>query len=293
MFDLSIGIMAYNEEGGIGGLIDALVRQELVHARLKEIIVVASGCTDMTEAIVQGFVDQDSRIRLITQAQREGKASAINLFLSLASGEIIILESADTLPEPGAIDKLVAPFSAPGVGMTGGRPVPINPKNTFMGYAVHLLWSLHHAVALTSPKLGELVAFRDFIRRIPEDTAVDEASIEALVTRAGYELRYVPEAVVRNKGPETITDFLRQRKRIAAGHAHLFRKHGYRVATSNPINIIRILVRYPSRPVKHILWTLGTVLLELIARGLGTFDVYARKYVPVVWDISLSTKSWN
>jgi len=285
--------MAYNEERGIGRLLEALLKQELVHARLMEIVVVASGCMDRTEAIVRDFMKQDPRIHLMIQGRREGKASAINLFLSAASGNICVLESADTVPETGAIDRLVAPFALPNVGMTGGRPVPVNLPSTFIGYAVNLLWSLHHAISLTSPKLGELIAFRNFIRKIPEDTAVDEASIEGLVTRAGYELRYVPESVVRNKGPETVTDFMRQRRRIAAGHAQLFRKHGYRVSTSGPITIMKTAIKCQSWRIKLILWTLATACLELTARVLGTFDVYARKHVPVVWGISLSTKSWN
>jgi poly-beta-1,6-N-acetyl-D-glucosamine synthase len=293
MFDLSIGIMAYNEERGIGRLLDALLKQELVNAGLKEIVVVASGCTDRTEAIVRDFMNQDPRIHLITEERRQGKASAINLFLSRASGDVCVLESADTVPEAGAIERLVAPFAFSGVGMTGGRPIPINFPDTFIGYAVNLMWTLHHDISLISPKLGELIAFRNFIRKIPEDTAVDEASIEAIVTQAGYELRYVPEAVVRNKGPETVTDFMRQRRRIAAGHAQLFRKHGYRVSTSGPITILKMAIRCQSWRMKHILWTLATACLELTARVLGTFDVYARKHVPVVWDISLSTKSWN
>ncbi|MDQ1336827.1 MAG: hypothetical protein QG552_3777 [Thermodesulfobacteriota bacterium] len=159
MFDLSVGIMAYNEERGIGRLLDALLKEAFVHARLKEIVVVASGCTDRTEAIVRDFMKQDPHIRLMSQNRREGKASAINLFLSIASGDICVLESADTRPEAGAIDKLVAPFAFSGVGMTGGRPIPVNPTDTFIGYAVNLMWSLHHAISLTNPKLGELIAF--------------------------------------------------------------------------------------------------------------------------------------
>jgi len=293
MFDLSIGIMAYNEEGCIGQLLNALLKQDIIHARLKEIIVVASGCTDRTEAIVQDFSKKSTRIHLVTQAERNGKAPAINRFLSVATGDICVLESADTIPETGTIDSLVVPFVCPEVGMTGGRPIPINPTDTFMGFAVHLLWSLHHSISLTTPKLGELIAFRNVIREIPEDTAVDEASIEAIVTRAGYQLRYVPEAVVWNKGPETVKDFIRQRRRIAAGHAHLFRERGYRVSTSDPINILKRLIQSQSWCVKHVLWTLGAALLELTARVLGYLDVHARKRVPVVWDISITTKSWN
>jgi cellulose synthase/poly-beta-1,6-N-acetylglucosamine synthase-like glycosyltransferase len=179
----------------------------------------------------------------MTQNKREGKASAINLFLSAASGDICVLESADTFPEEGALETLVAPFALPGVGMTGGRPIPVNPPDTFIGYAVNLLWTLHHAISLKTPKLGELIAFRNFIRNIPEDTAVDEASIEAMVTKAGYSLCYVPEAVVRNKGPENVRDFMRQRRRIAAGHRHLFREQGYQVSTTDSKKILNIVIQ--------------------------------------------------
>ncbi|MFO7987486.1 MAG: glycosyltransferase [Desulfatiglandaceae bacterium] len=293
MLDLSIGIMAYNEEGGIGRLLNALLKQELVHARVKEIIVVASGGTDSTEAIVRDFTKQDTRIRLMTQDRREGKASAINLFLSIASGDICVLESADTVPEAGAMNRLVAPFSFSGVGMTGGRPIPVNPADTFIGYAVNLLWSLHHDIALISPKLGELIAFRNVIRRIPEDTAVDEASIEAIITKAGYELRYVPEAVVRNKGPENIREFIRQRRRIAAGHKRLRQAQEYRVSTLSPKTTLRALLQRRSWNVRDMFWTAGAIILEVTARTLGSFDVYVKKRVPFVWDISSSTKSWN
>jgi len=292
MFDLSIGIMAYNEEGGIGRLLDALLKQEFVHARLKEIVVVASGCTDRTEAIVRDFIKIGPRICIMTQDRREGKASAINLFLSIASGDICVLESADTIPEAGAIDRLVTPFAFPGVGMTGGRPIPINPPDTFIGHAVNLMWSLHHAISLTSPKLGELIAFRNFIQKIPEDTAVDEASIEAMVTKAGYELCYVPEAVVRNKGPETMREFVRQRRRIAAGHKHLLKQHGYQVSTTDLKNLLKIVIQNQSWDVREILWTLGAILLEGVARVLGNLDIYIRKQVPAVWEISTSTKTW-
>ena len=77
----SIGIMAYNEEANIGQLLKALVTQRMSAATLSEIVVVASGCTDGTQAIVKAWCRRDSRVRLLVQAGREGKASAINYFL--------------------------------------------------------------------------------------------------------------------------------------------------------------------------------------------------------------------
>ena len=91
------------------------------------------------------------------------------------------MESADTLPEPTTIERLLEPMCGnPDIGMTGGHPVPINDKSTFMGYAVHLLWQLHHQIAIKKPKLGELTAFRRVFYRIPYDSAVDEANMEPL-----------------------------------------------------------------------------------------------------------------
>jgi len=290
MLEISIGIMAYNEEANIGRLLESVISQRFDHGRLNEIFVVASGCTDRTEDIVRKFVERDGRIRLLSQARREGKASAINLFLSKAAGKVFILESGDTIPDPGTLDHLVAPFEDDRIGMTGAHPVPVNPSDTFVGFSVNLMWNLHHKIALLTPKLGELVAFRDVVRKIPGDTAVDEASIEAIIRKAGYELRYVPEAIVRNKGPENIKDFLKQRRRIAVGHKLLVHDDGYEVSTMDPKKILRMLLHEHSWKLKNTLWTIGAIGLEILGRGLGYYDLHVRKRNPFIWDIASSTK---
>ncbi|MGA2073880.1 MAG: glycosyltransferase family 2 protein [Terriglobia bacterium] len=111
----SMGIMAYNEEANIGRMLEAVVSQRLTNANLAEIVVVASGCTDRTESVVNAWARRDPRIRLIVQAQREGKASAVNQFLPQAREKIVVVCSADLQPEAGAIEELVAPFATPGL----------------------------------------------------------------------------------------------------------------------------------------------------------------------------------
>jgi cellulose synthase/poly-beta-1,6-N-acetylglucosamine synthase-like glycosyltransferase len=289
MLDLSLGIMAHNEADNIGRLLERVSGERLTRGRLGEIIVVASGCTDDTEAIVRRQAGLDPRITLLTQEEREGKASAVNLFLARATGDVLLLESADTLPEPGAFDLLAAAFDDPGVGMAGARPVPVDRADTFTGHATRLLWALHHAIALETPKLGELVAFRRQVKEIPADTAVDEASIEAAVRAAGLELRYVPAAVVRNKGPETGADLLRQRRRIAAGHLHLRRTRGHRVSTTGLWRSLRALAGLDLRPRRpH--WTTLAMLLEGWARLLGAWDLLVRGRNPVAWEMARTTK---
>jgi cellulose synthase/poly-beta-1,6-N-acetylglucosamine synthase-like glycosyltransferase len=293
MYSISAGIMAYNEEGNIGRLLDAVLSQELINGELKEIIVVASGCTDSTEDIVRKYTQIDSRVRLLTQAKREGKASAINYFLSRATGDIYILESGDTIPCEGTYERLVKPFEDPRVGMTGAHPVPVNSKDNFIGFVVHMMWSLHHRIALQSPKLGELVAFRSIVRKIPNDSAVDEASIEAIIRAAGMELQYCSEAYVQNKGPENIKDFLKQRRRIAAGHKHLARDQGYVVSTTDPKRIFRMILDEHNWKPRDTMWTLGGIGLEFIGRMLGYYDYYIKKKNPYIWDIATTTKRWD
>jgi biofilm PGA synthesis N-glycosyltransferase PgaC len=286
----SVGIMAYNEQANIGRLLQALLDQSTSSCQIQEIVVVASGCTDDTEAIVRGFAARDKRIKLLVQPCREGKASAINLFLRHTQSEILVLESADTVPEPTTIQRLVQPFADPDVGMTGGHPVPINDPRTFMGFAVHALWELHHQIALRHPKLGELTAIRRIFHRIPFDSAVDEANMEPLIRGQGYQLRYVPEAVVRNRGPETVGDFLRQRRRIYAGHLRLRRQQGYVVSTMSGTRILAALLRCWRWEWRYFLWTPAVIALEMYGRLLGWVDFRLKKRDHAVWDIAATTK---
>jgi cellulose synthase/poly-beta-1,6-N-acetylglucosamine synthase-like glycosyltransferase len=292
MLDCSIGIMAYNEENTIGPLLQVLIQQQCKHIIINEIVVVASGCTDRTEDIVREFSQKDNRIKLLIQRERKGKASAINMFLLKTTSEIIVLSSADILPEHDAIERLVIPFQNTKIGMTGGRATPINPKDTFMGFTVHLLWELHHEISLEHPKLGEVIAFRKIFDQITEETAVDEAYIESCILKSGLQLCYVPEAIIRNKGAETAKDFIKQRRRIAAGHLHLKHTTTHQVSTRSPMRIIKLLLKKIPREPKYILWSIGAMALEAWARFLGYIDIFLHKN-PVIWPIAKTTKKMD
>jgi cellulose synthase/poly-beta-1,6-N-acetylglucosamine synthase-like glycosyltransferase len=284
-----MGIMAHNEEANIGRLLEALVSQKLNSVTLTEIVVVASGCNDNTEAIVLDWTKRDIRIRLLVQEKRAGKASAINEYLPQAKEKIIVLCSADLLPEGDALERLVAPFADPEVGMTTSRPVPVNDPERFMGFAAHMLWGLHHVINLTSFKSGEMIAFRKIFERIPYHTAVDEASIEPVVRGQGYKVQYVPAAVVYNQGPETVADFLRQRRRIYAGHLAVRDTLGYTVSTMNARKILVLLLRNLDWRPRPFFWTWTVVGLEAYGRLLGLRD-YKKRRDHQIWEIATTTK---
>ncbi|MBL9040896.1 MAG: glycosyltransferase [Myxococcales bacterium] len=293
---VSIAVPAYNEERNIGELLDTLRAQRVKRAKIVEVVVVASGCTDRTAEIVRERMARPGvPVRLIEEPERRGKVAAINSYLRALNPHVdaICVCSADLLVSREVVERLVQCFLInPEVGMCGGRPMPTNGKGSFTGEATRFLWQMHHRVALEAPKLGELVMIRaGIVRNLPPESAVDEASIEQLVCNAGYRLAYVPEAVVHNHGPETVRDFIRQRRRIAAGHIWLRSVSGYSVSTMNVWRIARLALSELdiTRP-REALFRLGTMGVEAISRVLGFVDYHTNSTKHAVWKVSETTK---
>jgi poly-beta-1,6-N-acetyl-D-glucosamine synthase len=290
----SIGIPAYNEEKNIGHILTALLDQETEMAEIDEIFVIASGCTDRTLEIAQSFTQRDPRIQVLVQEKREGKASAINYFLHTAKNDMCIVESADTIPEKKTVEYLIRPFEDTRVGMAGAHPVPVNKSHTLMGFTAHLLWTLHHHIALQNPKMGEMIAFRKIMPGMPR-TSVDEAYLESVIRQAGYELQYVPEAIVYNKGPEIVADFFRQRRHIHWGHLHLQKQTGYAVSTASTFATFEALWKQFRDPAdnflrRHLHYLPAAIALETCGRMLGYWDYYISKKEHIIWDARESTK---
>jgi cellulose synthase/poly-beta-1,6-N-acetylglucosamine synthase-like glycosyltransferase len=242
----SVGITAHNEEANIGQLLEAICYQRLHLVEISEIIVV--------------------------QEKREGKTSAINIFLANAREQICVLESGDTLPHEDAIENMVRMFDDPAVGMTGAHKVPVNTPEQITGYLSHLRLKMEHQLCLEIPRLGELIAFRKVFDYIPPDVAMDEAFVEALVIRRGLQVRYAPDAVVFNMGPETVGDFIKQRRRNYAGHLHLKEKYGYQVSSLESGRVLRLALGEIWGAIRliWILFALGTI--EVVSRVLGWWD---------------------
>jgi hypothetical protein len=66
--------------------------------------------------------------------------------------------------------------------------------------------------------MGEFMAFCNNYQQISYNTAVDEANIELLIIGQGLHFFQTPEAIVFNRDPENIRDFLMQYQRINIGH---------------------------------------------------------------------------
>jgi biofilm PGA synthesis N-glycosyltransferase PgaC len=285
---LTVGICAYNEEKNLGKLLAQTLAQKLGHAYIKEIFVVSSASTDKTDEIVGRFMKADPRVKLLIEPERRGKVSAVNIILKKAKGEIIVLVGADLALEPETLDRMARRFSESKVGMVGARPIPTN--STFPGFCSNLLWTLHHEVALRSPKCGELVAFRNKGYMIPDGIGADEAFLESRFKQDGYSLVYAPDAVVRNKGPENVPDLIKQRRRNHVLHMNLRKKTDYRVSTCDIPIVANALASSIKLEPKEMIFCSGAIILEGASFLLGAYDFLILKKDHNVWSVVESTK---
>ena len=294
--NVSIVVPAHNEAANIRRLLTALLEQETRVARIVEIVVVASGCTDDTAEVAREFGRGRPGLHVHVQERREGKVAAINAYLKMRDprAEVTVICSADLDLARDVVDKMVCALKdQPEVGMVGGRPVPDNDPGKLVGRMVGLLWELHHRVSLEVPKMGEIVAFRTaLVEYVSELSVVDEASIEDIVRAKGYTLGYVPDAVVTNHGPETMREYFEQRRRIARGHYWLDFAFGYEVATLDRGLIAKAVfdtAREQDRFGKIAL--AAAVGVEIAARALGFWDARIVGGKHRTWKTRQSTKT--
>jgi len=174
--------------------------------------------------------------------------------------------------------------------MTGGRIIPLNAPTTWQGFAVQMLWHVHHQLALRRPKLGELVAFRNVIDDFPSDTSTDEPAIEALIAAKGYEMAYAPKAIVYNRGPEGTEEFVIQRRRIFAGQVRIALRYKYFTSSLRVRHVLPLAVEAIRSYPRFFLWTFAAMAVESWARLLGLADAL-RGHEDVVWRPAESTKT--
>jgi glycosyltransferase involved in cell wall biosynthesis len=291
MLTISAGVCAYNEEKNILKCLRSLTSQKLREKELVEMLVVSSGSTDRTdELVLQYSKDVDPRVRLIRQEKREGKNSAVNAFIEAAKGEVLFLANADNVMREDTFDLMSEHFLDPKTGMVGGHPVPVNDKSTFMGFAVHMLWDMHHRLSLIHPKVGEIVAFRNTGLRIPVGMGSDEDLIRRDMEKRGLQVRYEPSAIIYNRGPTNVEDFFEQRTRVNIGERYMKRWFDYDIPTWDKRYLFNAYLSFLRDNAGHPLKMAWAMSLEAFARAYASLHVKLDKGDRAVWQMVGSTK---
>jgi cellulose synthase/poly-beta-1,6-N-acetylglucosamine synthase-like glycosyltransferase len=290
---VSIGVCAYNEEKNIRHTLDSILTQTVHGGSLEEIIVVSSGSTDGTDDIVREYASKESRVHILRQERREGKNSAVNAFMASAKGDILVLVNADNNLGEGALDHLISHFADPKVGVVGGRPMPVNRRDTIAGFAVYMLWDMHHRLSLIYPKVGEAIAFRNVNIQIPTGMQSDEDLVRMDLEKRGYRTEYEPDAVVVNKGPDTVRDYWKQRTRVNIGERYMKRLFDFDIPTWDNRYLFQAYLGFLKDNSKHVIRMSMAIVMEMLARVYASIYVKLDKGDKVLWSMVESTKNVN
>ena len=91
--NVSVIVVCYNERDNIDQCINSLIRQDYPPS-LYEVILVDNGSDDGTQKIIQDYVHQHQRMRLIVNPNR-GIAGSRNLGLMAAACDFVAFVDAD------------------------------------------------------------------------------------------------------------------------------------------------------------------------------------------------------
>jgi biofilm PGA synthesis N-glycosyltransferase PgaC len=294
----SIGICASGNAAGLSKMVNTLLHEIYpTNAILKKIVVVASGCTRETLLSLEELKRKESKLVLIVEDRRYGKARAMNRILELCNEDIIVFVNSDAFPECGTVKKLVEELLK---NKTSGvvSASPSLPKAHHIAARIgRLIWLTHNISCLFLNHKGllnhacdEVFALRrEIVSSLPEDTVNDGSFIGGLAHQKGYKIKFKEDAKVRIKIAENIASIFSQRRRIIYGHIMVWKRIG--TAPSNveflsfksPNLSFRILLDVLKREPSQSLVMPFVVLEEFLAFFAAFLDFLSRKNPHTIW----------
>lgn len=286
--DVAICVCAHNEAQSLGNLFELLAKCPPVATGEWAIYTMASGCSDSTVSVAQLFNDlhPEMKFTLVIEEFRSGKLFSVNQFVEMADADVAIFMDADVYIQPGSLERLVSALdSDPSVGISVARRRSIDAPHDFWGFCEHVQAALHNRLP---PKTGRLYAIRTNLAHVDEQAPADDTFQEWACWAAGMRIVRVDGAVVANRGPRTIRDYLRIRRRVIVLHTNLLRRTGYRPATMRRLALAKAAWRL--RQFRYIIPMTGVLALEVVALAVAAWDVRVRRREYVVWPVVNSTK---
>ena len=287
---LSVISCAHNEEANISNFLTACLGSKGSDFDLNEVVVVASGCTDRTEQIVAEFQRRTPKVKLVSEPVRAGKVTALVHGFELVTGDVIVVENADTVPSPDAFDKILACFRDPKVQLVGVRPVPVGEYRTPAHLIARMMWDLHDFISADSVKIGEAYGLRRETSLQLGNFEDDDGWLSILSRSGGITSHYARDAVIWTRAPETFRDLWSQRLRIARQAARLRRVTGGGPPTWDLTLLVRALRNYVRCEPRRIPLVAAGVVMESIARVVGWTYATMKRAPLSVWRPVQSTK---
>jgi cellulose synthase/poly-beta-1,6-N-acetylglucosamine synthase-like glycosyltransferase len=224
---VSVLLPVHNGAAWLARKLDSLRALEYPADQL-EILVLLDGANDGSEEIARRYAATDSRIRVLALA-RGGKAMALNRGLEAARGEILFFTDVRQPLAPDALQRLVACFADPAVGVVTGELILTGGK-TQEEVQVGLYWKyekwIRRRLSAVDSVLGATGCIyamrRELARPLPPDTLLDDVHLPLYAFRAGYRI-VMEETAKAYDEPVRLEQEFRRKVRTQAGIFQIIR----------------------------------------------------------------------
>jgi len=229
--DLSFTILlvGHNEAKSLRKAVNGLAEQTIAKKRGGlRIVVVDDGSTDGMSDIALALQREGKVSQVLRSHQRGGKSAGVNFGLTVCATDIVFITDVDTTFDRDAFEIMLGYFADPCVGAVSGNIGVRNPfsslttRNQTIEYAIGLTMGrrIADALGILSIVSG---AFGGFRRLAVEsvgghDVEVGEdADLTLKLRRAGWRVRFAPEALGLTDVPESVAALVAQRLRWDRG----------------------------------------------------------------------------
>ena len=170
---VSYMIVAHNEEKVILQKLENALKIDYPKEKF-QILVASDFCTDLTDEIVQNFIDnhKDYNIILNKSIEHKGKTNAQNETQKLATGEILVMTDANSMFETNAIRELVSYFYDKKVAYVCGKLKYVNNDN-LTSSTESLYWKLDLKVREIESRFHAITAGNGSIYAVRNEYYVD------------------------------------------------------------------------------------------------------------------------
>ncbi len=236
---VTVIIPAYNEERVINTTVHGIL--ESTYHNL-EIIVIDDGSRDKTLEVLNAEFRDTPRVTILG-IPNGGKANALNIGLTHATGDVVVALDADTQFERDTIARLVRWFTDEEIGAVAGNAKVGNRTNMItrwqaLEYIVAQNLERRALAALGTLTVipGAVGAWRRSVLTelggFPPDTMAEDQDLTIAIQREGYAVGFDSSAVAWTEAPATVRGLAKQRFRWAYGTLQCLWK--YRGMTFNP-----------------------------------------------------------
>jgi cellulose synthase/poly-beta-1,6-N-acetylglucosamine synthase-like glycosyltransferase len=196
---VSVVIACHNEARNIQARIRNLLASDYPTDRL-EVIIISDGSDDLTPELARRFASD--RVRVFAYDNQRGKATALNIGVEIATGDIIIFADARQWFEADAIKELVNNFADVRVGAVSGELLLDGGAGATVGEGVGLYWKYEKWIRKSESRFnsvvgatGAIYAIRHTLwKPLPLATILDDVYTPMQIALAGHRVVFEEKA---------------------------------------------------------------------------------------------------